>query len=335
MNSKVGISELGLLAVILVAILLYVIRRLPEKSATLTAVGIGMTFIIGMTFTMLVPSFNSNWSVNTGQNLALYHAVYTKDEVAQADKEGRTPKRLTVEEVNQIQTQDPASLVGYSALEQRGRLVYQREGCMYCHSQQVRPLNGEIKRYSLGTTGASLAPVADEREYVWDQPHFLGTRRIGPDLSREGGKYSDDWHYSHFYYPRQMVPESIMPAFTWMFTKDLTDASAPPVPNADMRALVAYVQTLGFNRQIWYQPMKRDPKTGKFLLDANGHFIPDGPAGWRRWLDPADQLQTQTLGEGQVLRADKSAGNGKGGQVRGGDVQSPSNRIAPKAPISQ
>ena len=73
---------------------------------------------------------------------------------------------------------------------------------MYCHSQQIRPLENEMKRYSIG---ASLAVPADGREYIWDQPHFLGTRRIGPDLSREGGQvFSDDWHYSHFYYPRQM-----------------------------------------------------------------------------------------------------------------------------------
>ena len=135
-------------------------------------------------------------------------------------------------------------LVGYTAQQQRGRRIYQREGCMYCHSQQIRPLTGEIKRYSIGT---SEAPIADEREYIWDQPHFLGTRRIGPDLSREGGKYSDDWHYSHFYYPRQMVPGSIMPAFTWLF--DDTDKTNP-MPKPDARDLVAYVQTLGFYRQV-------------------------------------------------------------------------------------
>ena len=132
-----------------------------------------------------------------------------------------------------------------------------------------------------------------------------------------------------------MVPGSIMPAFTWLFTKDMTDASAPPVPTDDARALVAYVQTLGFNRQIWYQPMKRDPKTGQFLKDASGHLIPDGKAYWRRWLDPADQLQTQTIGEGQVLRADTSAGNGKGGQVRGGADKTPANVIPAKPPINQ
>jgi len=324
MNVYIGIP---LLAIVLVGTLLYILRNVPEKSATLTSLGIGMTFIIGMVFTMLVPSFNSNWSVNTGENLARYHAVYSKTEIAQAEKEGREPQPLTT-----TVGHDPADLVGYTPLQARGRLVYQREGCMYCHSQQIRPLNGEITRYSLGSSGGSLAPVADEREYVWDQPHFLGTRRIGPDLSREGGKYSDDWHYSHFYFPRQMVPGSIMPAFTWMFTKDLTDASAPPVPNDDMRALVAYVQTLGFNRQVWYQPLKRDPKTGAFIKDASGRFINDGPGYWRRWLDPTDQLQTQEIGESQVLRADTSAGGGLGGQVRGGPEKTPANVIPPKPP---
>lgn len=171
---------------------------------------------------------------------------------------------------------------------------------MYCHSQQIRPLTHEIERYSIGT---SVAPIADEREYIWDQPHFLGTRRIGPDLSREGGKYSDDWHYSHFYYPRQMVPGSIMPAFTWLFNdKDKVN----PVPNDDARDLVAYVQTLGFGRKV-----------------------PDGHGGWRPWLKPEDQQYTQKTGESQVLRIDPNVNGGKGGQVRGGDKVSPTNRVAP------
>ncbi len=163
---------------------------------------------------------------------------------------------------------------------------------MYCHSQQIRPLVGEIKRYSIGT---SEAPIADEREYIWDQPHFLGTRRIGPDLSREGGKYSDDWHYSHFYYPRQMVPGSIMPAFTWLF--DDTDKTNP-IPKPDARDLVAYVQTLGFSRQV-----------------------PDGHGGWRPWLKPEDQQYTQEYGQGQVNRAATP--------VHGGDMLTPTNRVPP------
>lgn len=275
------------LFVVLVGILLAIIKKVPEKSALLTGFGIGMTFIIGLVFVSLIPSFNENWSQNTAHDAGRYHAIYTKAAVDAAGPDG-TPKEFTGDILSQPQTE----FVGYTLQQERGRRIYQREGCMYCHSQQIRPLIGEIKRYSIGT---SEAPIADEREYIWDQPHFLGTRRIGPDLSREGGKYSDDWHYSHFYYPRQMVPGSIMPAFTWLF--DDTDKTNP-VPKPDAKDLVAYVQTLGFGRKV-----------------------PDGHGGWRPWLKPEDQQYTQSLGQGQVNRAATP--------VHGGDQLSPTNRIAP------
>jgi len=274
-----------LLFIVLVGTLLLILKQVPEKSAMLTGFGIAMTFIIGLTFTMLIPSFNENWSQNTARDAAHYHAIYTKEDVEKADKDGTTPPLYTG-----ATNVEFGHLVGYTAQQERGRRVYQREGCMYCHSQQIRPLKGEIARYSIGT---SEAPIADEREYIWDQPHFLGTRRIGPDLSREGGKYSDDWHYSHFYYPRQMVPGSIMPAFTWLF--DDTDKTNP-IPKPDVLALVAYVQTLGFYRQV-----------------------PDGKGGWRSWLKPQDQQYTQNLGASQVNHAAQP--------VHGGDKLSPTNRI--------
>ncbi len=285
---------------VLVGILLLVLRRVPEKSAMLTGLGILMTFVIGLTFTMLIPSFNENWSQNTAKNPERYHAIYSTAELAAADAQQRTPATFT----GDLAAQPNGELVGYTPQQERGRRIYQREGCMYCHSQQIRPLANEIKRYSIKS---SVAPIADEREYIWDQPHFLGTRRIGPDLSREGGKYSDDWHYSHFYYPRQMVPGSIMPAFTWLF--DDTD-KVNPKPTPDARDLVAYVQTLGFGRQV-----------------------PDGHGGWRPWLKPEDQQYTQSTGEGQVLRIDPRINGGKGGQVRGGDRPSPTNRVAPGAAL--
>ena len=96
----------------------------------------------------------------------------------------------------------------YTALEKRGRAVYVREGCWYCHSQYVRPVAGEEFRWG---------PVSEAGEYAHDQPHLLGTRRIGPDLTRVGLKYSDDWHYAHTWNPRITVPESIMPRFRWLF----------------------------------------------------------------------------------------------------------------------
>lgn len=287
---------LPVLFVVLVGILLTIIRQVPEKSALLTGLGIAMTFIIGLVFVSLVPSFNENWSQNTARDAGRYHAIYTQDEVAAAERENRPAREFT----GDIRDSTQIAFAGYTAQQERGRRIYQREGCMYCHSQQIRPLKGEIKRYSIGT---SVAPVADEREYIWDQPHFLGTRRIGPDLSREGGKYSDDWHYSHFYYPRQMVPGSIMPAFTWLF--DHTDPTNP-APKPDARDLVAYVQTLGFGRKV-------------FDTSLNG-----GRGGWRPWLKPEDQQVTQAYGQSQVNRAATP--------VHGGDVLSPTNRGVPVKP---
>ena len=96
----------------------------------------------------------------------------------------------------------------YTALEARGRRVYIREGCWYCHSQYVRPVAGEELRWG---------PLSEAGEYAHDVPHLFSTRRIGPDLTRVGLKYSDDWHYAHHWDPRLVVPESMMPRFRWLF----------------------------------------------------------------------------------------------------------------------
>jgi cytochrome c oxidase cbb3-type subunit 2 len=96
----------------------------------------------------------------------------------------------------------------YTPLERRGRSVYIREGCWYCHSQYVRPVTGEDLRWG---------PVSEAGEYAFDLPHLLSTRRIGPDLTRVGLKYSDDWHYAHHWDPRFTVPDSIMPSFRWLY----------------------------------------------------------------------------------------------------------------------
>lgn len=98
----------------------------------------------------------------------------------------------------------------YGELEQLGRDVYRREGCWYCHSQYVRPVAGEAQRWG---------PVSQAGEYYWDKPHLWGTRRIGPDLTRVGLKYSDEWHIAHFWDPRMVVPESIMPRYAALFER--------------------------------------------------------------------------------------------------------------------
>ena len=96
----------------------------------------------------------------------------------------------------------------YTPLEQLGRNVYQREGCWYCHSQYVRPVAGEDQRWG---------PVSQVGEYAYDRPHLLSTRRIGPDLTRVGLKYSDHWHYAHHWESEMVVPDTIMPDFRWLF----------------------------------------------------------------------------------------------------------------------
>jgi cytochrome c oxidase cbb3-type subunit I/II len=96
----------------------------------------------------------------------------------------------------------------YTPVQQHGRRVYVREGCWYCHSQYVRPVTGETRRWG---------PVSEAGEYAFDTPHLFGTRRIGPDLTRVGLKYSDEWHYAHFWNPRLLTPESIMAPYRGLF----------------------------------------------------------------------------------------------------------------------
>lgn len=98
-----------------------------------------------------------------------------------------------------------------SALENAGRGVYIREGCWYCHSQFVRPVNRDTDKWG---------PVSQAGEFIYDVPQMFGTRRIGPDLSREGNRRSDEWHYAHHWDPRAVEPESMMPSYSWLFTEN-------------------------------------------------------------------------------------------------------------------
>lgn len=97
--------------------------------------------------------------------------------------------------------------VPYPAVELVGRDIYIREACSVCHTQQIRPLLAEVKRYG---------PYSRAGESVYDRPFLWGTKRTGPDLHRVGGKYSDDWHRIHLLDPRAVVNNSIMPAYPWL-----------------------------------------------------------------------------------------------------------------------
>ncbi len=112
----------------------------------------------------------------------------------------------------------------YTALELAGRDIYVREGCYNCHSQMIRPFRAETLRYG---------PWTRAEEYAYDRPFQLGSRRIGPDLQRVGGKYPDAWHYEHMRDPRSTSPGSIMPPYPWLL-EDRYDAEDV---EASMRAM--------------------------------------------------------------------------------------------------
>ena len=148
----------------------------------------------------------------------------------------------------------------YTPLELAGRNIYLREGCYNCHSQMIRPLRAETERYGHYSTAG---------EFVYDRPFQWGSKRTGPDLARVGGRYSDDWHRIHLNNPRDVVPESNMPAYTWLAQNDAdathikaklvalrrlghpyTDADIAGAEDAlkgktEQDAVVAYLQGLG------------------------------------------------------------------------------------------
>ncbi len=144
----------------------------------------------------------------------------------------------------------------YTEQELRGIDIYRSEGCVYCHTQQVRKLDSDRRRYGWRLVEA---PESESWEYVNDRNNFLGTKRTGPDLARVGGKYSSEWHWAHFKDPRNMGEKfpnrkgiyekvSIMPSFAYLTDEEIHD-------------LTAYIQTLGRNKN-W-----RVDKNGKPLND--------------------------------------------------------------------
>jgi cytochrome c oxidase cbb3-type subunit II len=151
-------------------------------------------------------------------------------------------------------------VVPYTALQLAGRDVYVREGCYNCHSQMIRPFRAETLRYGHYSVAG---------EFVYDRPFQWGSKRTGPDLHRVGGKYSDEWHRIHLNNPRDVVPESNMPAYPWLekntlsgsevaqhmkamriagvpySDEEIAKAPADVKDKTEMDALVAYLQSLG------------------------------------------------------------------------------------------
>ena len=161
-------------------------------------------------------------------------------------------------------TQPSPGIVPFPALSLTGRDIYQREGCVGCHSQQIRTLRSETERYG---------PYSLAGESVYDHPFLWGSKRTGPDLARVGGRYSDEWHRIHFRNPRDVVPESNMPAYPYLqhaaanagsiqahmralrrlgvpYTEEeITNAPKELEGKTEEDALIAYMQGLGIHRR--------------------------------------------------------------------------------------
>jgi len=125
----------------------------------------------------------------------------------------------------------PDWVTPYTPLEAAGRDIYIREGCYTCHSQMVRPMRAELLRYGEWTRAG---------EYRYDHPFLLGSRRIGPDLQRVGGKYPDAWHYEHMRDPRSTSPGSIMPVYAWLLERTINAADVQASVRALKKVGVAY-----------------------------------------------------------------------------------------------
>ncbi len=157
-------------------------------------------------------------------------------------------------------TEPVAGLKPYTPVQLAGRDIYLREGCYNCHSQMIRPFRAETERYGHYSVAG---------EFVYDHPFQWGSKRTGPDLQRVGGKYSDEWHRTHLNNPRDLVPESNMPAYPWLaktparsddieakmralrsvgvpYTDaDIAGARAQLAGKTEQDVLIAYLQVLG------------------------------------------------------------------------------------------
>lgn len=165
--------------------------------------------------------------------------------------------------------EDAPDLRIYTPLELAGRNIYIREGCYACHSQMIRTLRDEVERYG---------PYSLAVESKYDHPMLWGSKRTGPDLARIGGKYSDEWHVEHLDNPRNVVPESVMPAYGWLARAELR--------TEDLGAHLKALRAVGV------------PYTDEMIAnapsDARGQAAPDGPFA---------QGVTARYGEATAVRA--------------------------------
>jgi cytochrome c oxidase cbb3-type subunit 2 len=149
--------------------------------------------------------------------------------------------------------EDAPDMRVYTPLELAGRNIYIREGCYACHSQMIRTLRDEVERYG---------PYSLAVESKYDHPMLWGSKRTGPDLARLGEKYSDEWHVVHLKNPRDVVPESVMPAYAWLARNELKTADLGAHLKAQRAVGVPYTDAMIANA----------------AADAYGQAAPDAPA---------------------------------------------------------
>jgi cytochrome c oxidase cbb3-type subunit II len=151
-------------------------------------------------------------------------------------------------------TEPVAGLKPYSPLRLAGRDIYIREGCYNCHSQMIRPMRAETERYGHYSVAG---------EFVYDRPFQWGSKRTGPDLARVGARYSDEWHRTHLNNPRDVVPESNMPAYPWLAQNKLNPDDIVPKMHALKRLNVPYTE-----QEIAAAPAELADKTEQDALVA-------------------------------------------------------------------
>jgi cbb3-type cytochrome oxidase cytochrome c subunit len=212
---------------------------------------------------------------------------------------GVWPKHVLDE---QTRAMAPEHALTLTASEIRGRAIYGREGCAYCHTQQVRYLGADMARF-----GAPTLAWETRQDY----PHLWGTRRIGPDLSREGATRPRDWQFVHLFSPRSVVATSVMPAYPWLFD------GAPDRPKQEGEDLVAYLDSLGHAREIAGPEGDTAAREGcqcpddELLQMAFGGVLNAHPARSRRTHEapvlPAQTVASPPAARGRALYRDHCA----------------------------
>ena len=165
------------------------------------------------------------WAIHAGERVQTVEEIAAQGILHEfVELRERFPKQFT-------RYYGEVSEASFAEVLRLGRDVYVGEGCWHCHTQQIRPVANEEARWG---------PVSHAREYLNElqRPLLLGTRRVGPDLVREGALRSNDWHLAHFYKPSSVVPVSVMPDYKWFFDEE-------GVPNKRGMAIVTYVQWMG------------------------------------------------------------------------------------------